>query len=144
MSNNRLQMNGLSELRTALRQLPETLANEAEAIATSQAEYARGQIQSAYPQGPTGNLKRGVTASKEGGGARFGVRAIVRSRARHSHLFEFGTKLRRTKTGANRGQMPQAPESERMIPIVVRRRRAMVQALIDLVRKAGFQVESQG
>ena len=141
MGNVRLQMDGLSELRAALRRLPEELTAEADAIIQAQAGYAQQQIVAAYPQGPTGNLKHGVTVNKES--SRFGVRAIVRSRARHSHLFEFGTAPRRTKKGANRGSMPKAPESERMIPIVVRRRRAMVQALIELVRKAGFSVETQ-
>jgi hypothetical protein len=36
--------------------------------------------------------------------------------------------------------MPAAAENEKMIPIVIRRRRVMVEALKDVVRKAGFQV----
>ena len=33
--------------------------------------------------------------------------------------------VRRTDKGANRGRMPEAPADQRMIPIVIRRRRAM-------------------
>lgn len=140
MSNTRLSLQGMAEFRAALRQLPEDLAQEAGVIVQAQAEFAKDQIQRAYPHGPTGNLQSRVTATKESE-SRFGARSIVRSRAPHASIFEFGSKARRTNTGANRGRMPKAPASEAMIPIVVRRRRAMVSALIDLVRKAGFVVE---
>lgn len=140
MSNTRLEMKGLDELRRQLRELPEELAREANTIVATQADLAKEQIQRAYPEGPTGNLKRGVTVTHEQ--ARYGASAIVRSRAKHASLFERGTTVRHTSNGANRGRMPQAPENERMIPIVVRRRRAMVQALIELVRRAGFQVDA--
>lgn len=134
----RLELKGMDEFRRALRELPEDLAQEASAIVLAQGEEAQRQIRTAYPQGPTGNLKRGVTV--EHNTSKFTTRAIVRSRAKHSSLFERGTKPRRTSKGWNRGTMPEAPESQRMIPIVIRRRRAMVAALIELVRRAGFQV----
>lgn len=135
----RVQLQGLQELRTALRNLPADLADEAAAIVEAHAEDAARNIQAAYPEGPTGNLKRGVT--REINRSRFGSAAIVRSRAKHAHLFEKGTAQRRTKTGANRGAMPQAPESERFIPKAIRARARMVTALKDLVRRAGFEVE---
>jgi hypothetical protein len=138
----RLQMNGLAEFRAQLRNLPEDLAQEAGAIVMALAESAQQAVQQAYPEGPTGNLRRGVTVNRADA-SRFGVRAIVRSRARHSHMFEFGTKTRQTRKGANRGMMPQAPESQRMIPIMQRRRRVMVQALIGVVKKAGFVVSER-
>jgi hypothetical protein len=141
VSGNKLEMKGLSELRAALRQLPEELAREAHVIVTAQAQFAKDQIQRAYPEGRTGNLRGGVTVQSDD--QRYGASAIVRSRAKHSHLYEYGTAQRRTSNGANRGRMPQAPEANRMIPIVVRRRRAMTQALIDLVRRAGFTVEGK-
>lgn len=138
MSNNRLVMEGLTELRTALRALPEELAREAGVIVTAQAEYAKEQIQRAYPE-KTGRLRNRVTVNRDAD--RYGAAAIVRSRAPHAHLHEYGTQPRRNAKGANRGTMPKADEGARMIPIIVRRRRAMVAALIDLVRRAGFVVE---
>ena len=140
MSSNRLELRGLDEFREALRNLPEDLAREAGAIVLAQAEMAKDQIQRAYPE-KTGRLKGGITVNRESD--RSGARAIVRSRAPHAHLHEYGSKPRRTDAGANRGAMPTAAEGERMIPIVMRRRRAMVAALIDLVRRMGFQVENQ-
>jgi bacteriophage HK97-gp10 putative tail-component len=139
VSQNRLVMVGLEEFKRQLRQLPEELASEADTIVQAHATEAQAAIQRAYPEGPTGNLRRGVTRTRES--SRFGSRAIVRSRAKHASLYEYGTKPRRNSRGANRGTMPVAPESSRMIPIIVRKRRAMVAALIDLVRRAGLKVD---
>lgn len=133
-------MEGLQELRQQLRKLPEDLAREAGAIVIAHAEEAQRRIQSAYPEGPTGNLKRGVTAQHQG--SALAATAIVRSRAKHAWLFENGTAPRRTQRGAYRGRMPAAPDSQQMIPIVIQARRRMVSALIQMVQKAGLEVTS--
>ena len=130
---------GMEALRAQLRQLPEALAREADAIVQAHADEARRDIQSAYPEGPTGNLKRGVTKSVDR--SRFMSGAIVRSRAKHASLFEHGTRRRQTSTGANRGAMPQPQESQRFVPKAIRARARMTRALIDLVRRAGFEVQ---
>lgn len=140
MSGNRLEMEGLEEFRQALRQLPAELQAEATTIVRTAATNAKGQIVANYPEGPTGNLKAGVTV--ELNSTKFGSSGIVRSRAKHAWIFEHGTKQRRTAKGANRGAMPKAPESEAMIPIVVRARAAMVRELIALVKRAGFEVST--
>jgi hypothetical protein len=134
----KLEMQGLAELRKALQELPEHLNDEASAIVQAHAEDAQRRIQQGYPQGPTGNLRRGVV--KDHYKSRFTTNAIVRSRAKHSSIYERGTQSRRTSRGANRGVMPEAPEPNRMIPIVVRKRKQRVEALKDLVRRNGFQV----
>lgn len=135
----KLQMQGLMELRQALRNLPEDLTDEASAIVQAHADDAQARIVRAYAEGPTGNLRRGVT--KDHYKSRFTTNAIVRSRAKHAWLYERGTGARRTDKGANRGRMPEAPESNKMIPIVVKKRRQMVEALKIMVRRAGFQVD---
>jgi hypothetical protein len=133
-----LKWEGRDQFLAALRNLPEDLAEEAAVIVESHAAEAERQTREGYPEGPTGNLKRGVT--REQNRSKFGVGAIVRSRAKHAHLFESGTKTRRTSKGANRGAMPKPPESERFIPKAIRIRARMTRALIDLVRRAGFEV----
>lgn len=131
-------MEGLDEFTLALRKLPETLRIEADVIVQAQAEAAAQQIQRSYPQGPTGNLKRNITVNRES--SQFASKYRLRSRAPHAHLFEYGTGPRKTNKGWNRGQMPRAPESEAAIPIIVRRRRALVAALTDMLKKSGFLV----
>jgi hypothetical protein len=132
------KLEGLDELRKALRELPEDLAREGGEIVEAAAREAAARTQQSYPE-VSGNLKRGVRVEVQHGG-RFGKAAIVKSRARHSHLFERGTGTRQNRAGANRGRMPEAKETQRMIPIVIRRRRIMFEALKNLVRKAGFQI----
>ena len=136
-----MPINGLTDFRRYLRQLPDELAQEAGVIVQAQATEARAQIARAYPEGPTGKLRSGVTVEHQSN--RAASASIVRSRARHASLFERGTTTRRTARGANRGAMPEGAENERMIPIIVRRRRAMTLALIELVRRAGFQVDAK-
>lgn len=140
MSRNRLELQGLTELRTALRQLPAELVQEASAIVLAHAEQAQRDIRDGYPTGPTGNLKRGVTVIRTT--SRVTTAAIVRSRAPHAYIYEHGTTTRRTDRGANRGRMPEAPVERRMIPKVIRLRRRMVDQLIALVRRAGFTVDA--
>lgn len=138
MSPVRVVLEGLSDLRTALRELPETLTDEAAGIVQAAGLDAKAQIQTAYPEGATGNLRGGVTVRVNH--ARASTSAVVRSRARHAHLFEWGTRARRTRRGANRGAMPEAPQAQRMIPIAIRVRRQMIDRLIALVERAGLTV----
>ncbi len=140
MSNSSFQLVGLDELRQALRNLPEEMADEARSIVTDQAEAAGAEIRGVYPEGKTGNLRAGLSVTPQAA-SRFGAVALVKSASRHAHLFEFGTTQRRSRFG-NRGRMPKGPDSERMIPIAIRRRRTMTQLLIDLVRRAGFTVDT--
>jgi hypothetical protein len=140
MSNTKLVLEGLDEFREALRKLPNDMAREAGVIVLAQAELAQAQIQRAYPE-RRGRLRGGVTVNREGD-SRFGASAIVRSRAPHAWLYEHGSTPRQNRKGANRGAMPQAPEANRFGPIAGFRRRAMVAALTDLVRRAGFAVDA--
>lgn len=136
----KVEMKGLSELRSALRQLPAELAREADVIVLAQAEEAGRSIEAGYPEGPTGNLKAGIRLERNT--SKFGTSAIVRNRAKHGWIFEKGTGPRRTASGANRGQMPKADPSEAFIPKAIRARKRMVSALVDLVRRAGFEVNA--
>ena len=138
MSNIRLQMQGLSELRDALRQLPEALTAQADAIVLAHAEMARADIQGGYPQGPTGNLRAGVRLERNR--SKFTTQAIVKSVAKHAVIFERGTVRRATQRNANRGRMPEASEAQRMIPKAIRARKRMTDALVELVRSEGFEV----
>jgi hypothetical protein len=134
----KVDLQGFADFRAALRALPEDLAHEGSDIVVAHATEAQREIRGGYPQGPTGNLRRGVTLDVDRNA--FGTVATVKSHAQHAHLYEAGTKRRTTRSGANRGVMPPAPEGNRMIPKVIRIRARMRQALIELVKRAGFTV----
>ena len=139
MSNNRFEWQGLTELRSALRELPDDLARDAGPIVAEAAEGAQRDTQIAYPS-RTGNLRAGVKVDQQVS-SRFGAAARVKSTAPHANIFERGTGPRQTRQGWNRGRMPEAPEHQKMIPIVIKHRRRMFEGLKDLVRRAGFLVE---
>jgi hypothetical protein len=130
-----MELQGLDELRQQLRQLPEDLATEAGEIVLAHAEAAKREVETGYPTGPTGNLKRGVSVQRNR--SKVTTQAIVRSKAPHAYIFEKGTVRRQTDKGLNRGRMPAARESERAIPKFIRARARMVEALKALVLKHG-------
>lgn len=139
-SNNRLVIEGLDELRQALRSLPARLREEAGRIVVKRAESAKQQAVATYEaHARTGNLARGVTITHDY--SQYGQVAIVRSRAKHAWMFENGTQARHTGLGANRGAMPPA---HAFIPAMVRERRAMNDELIEIVRREGLQVSRAG
>src|SRR5687767_12640662 len=81
-----------------------------------------------YPQGKTGNLRKGVTKRKA---STFGF--IVRSAAKHVHFIEDGTKERfdNTRKNARRGRVKANPI---FVPAAVRERKSFLsdaQTLLD-------------
>jgi len=140
----KLAINGLEELRAALRQLPEALHTEAAVIVQAHAEEAYREIDAKYAEHDyTGNLRRGLSVMQTFIGGRFATRWIVRNRAYHAYIVENGTELRQTlgkktmKPGLSRGRMKPL---HIFIPIAMRKRRLMVSALVALVRRAGLHV----
>lgn len=133
---NKLQMNGLTEFRAALRELPETLRAQAEEIVDNRAELAQSEIVQRYPR-RTGNLRKGVVIRTIARGRR------VLNRAPHAHLYDRKdpTKPRRTKRGLNRGVMPATKGGPVFVPTVVKHRRLLEDELIDLLTREGLTVE---
>ena len=87
-----LELRGLDELKDLLGEFAGACTEEAQRLADETAARAAEEIRDAYPKGPTGNLKKGVRVVrvKETNGHR--VLAIVKSTARHAHLYEYGTR----------------------------------------------------
>lgn len=131
----RLEFNGLAELKRALRDLPEDLAGEAQHIVEGAANSAAAEIKHGYPV-KTGHLRDGLTVTHFESG-KVAAGAIVKNRAKHSHLFEFGTHRRHNAKGANRGTMPAA---HKFVPIAIKARRRMYGLLADMLRRHGFTV----
>lgn len=137
MSNNRLELTGLSELRAALRQLPDDLAKNGGDRVEAATERARSALVQAYPRGDTGKLRAGVRSKIERSGV--AVVGTVNSSSPHAHLWEWGTQNRHTRQGWNRGRSP-SHQREGLIPIAQRERRTMNGELVEIVRQAGFEV----
>jgi hypothetical protein len=135
----RLKIEGLDELRAALQQLPADLAADASEVVAAVAQSVDREIIAGYPTGPTGHLKQRVSIDLTRG--RVFTGATIRSRAPHATIFERGTRVRQTRRGANRGQMPAADPAQAMIPKMIRARRRLYEALADVLRQQGFEVE---
>ncbi len=138
MSTATLTIQGIAELKYELGRLPTELKDTAYAAAAD--------IESQYPQGETGNLKKGVKVTVKEIGP-FAVAAQVRSTAPHAWWSEFGhelTKVRTTKKGATRGIMFSKKGIPRpvFIPTMIRHRRAMYLKLAELLRRTGLTVKA--
>lgn len=133
----KLNFEGMSELRTALQNLPDDLQAEAEGIVTATAQEAKASIQSGYAIGPTGNLHSHVTVTNNSA-RRAAAVSIVKSTSPHAWIYDNGTKVRTTHKGAGRGQMPARPIQDRMIAKVIRLRARMEKQLVELVRRSGL------
>ena len=142
-AHNELTIEGLTELRDALRKLPDDLAHEANVIVQAHAERAAQLMDAQYAQHEvTGNLRNSLTVSNENAYFRFGARWVVKNTAPHAWWAENGTQMRQTLNP----NVPFGPKKGAMkplhifIPIAQQQRRLMVHALIGVVNKAGMYV----
>lgn len=139
MSNNRLEFQGLAELRAALRTLPKALTGEASHIVEGTANGAAATVKGNYVRAKTGNLVDGVVVEHQSAG-QFAAAAVVKSKAKHAFLYENGSQVRHTAKGAHRGVMPAAPPGRAFIPVMIKARRQMYLKLADLLKRHGLQV----
>ena len=132
-----LKINGLKELVEALKKLPAELVTEAGPIVAAQADEMAHHVRAYYAaHRKTGNLEAHLNVTTEIDAV--SATARVKNTAFHAKLFERGTGLR-SYNGASRGSMPKADD---FIPIAIVRRKIMLAALVDLVRRAGLTVET--
>jgi len=132
----RVTWSGLDEFLREFGSIPEALNSEGMEILREETEGAAVEIAQQYPR-KTGTLARRVRTVYPSSTILVG---IVESRAPHAHIYEFGTKARKTFKGANRGKMPEAAPPV-VVPVARRRRARMARRLVDLLRSKGFQIE---
>lgn len=130
-----LRIEGLDELRKALLTLPDELVRDASEIVQAQANEAARRIASAYPI-VSGNLHDHLRVEVRSQTPE-SASVTVRNTAKHAWLFEHGSKPRRWASGKKTGSMTKHPT---LIPIAIQRRRIMLAALIDLVKRTGLDV----
>lgn len=132
-----VRLDGFDELVAELTKAPEHVRVNGMTIIREETEGHAQEVRNAYGQHRvTGALERGVSTEYPSTQVLVG---IVRSRAKHAHIFENGTQIRRTNSGANRGRMPK-PSPQVFVPIAIRRRERMKQRLADMLRGLGFEV----
>lgn len=135
MSNNRLELQGLRELRDWLRQLPDALAKEGGALVRETADEAAADIRGAYPR-RTGALADHVVVTEQAGG-RYGAIAAVTNTSELASEFEYGTQARHTRIGANRGSMP---PGHVFVPRMMKHRARLLGKVKALLEAHGFEV----
>lgn len=135
------KLDGLNELITALKHLPEELVQDAEQI-VSDATYAAGdEVKTIYQRfadetgGSMHDLISGVVVTVDRQPRR--VVGHVKSTSGFAWMFEHGTKIRKTRKGWNRGQIKPL---HAVIPTCMRHRRVMYARLADMLRRAGLLV----
>lgn len=141
MAANRVELQGWNELLIQIRSLPQAFADEAAEMIDNTVEEAASSLIQSYPRGDTGNLRKGVKWGTTRSG--YGISGFVKTTAPHSHLWEFGTQSRKTRKGWNRGKAP-AHYNQGLVGIAIRKRRELRGKLIDVVRRAGFDVQDNG
>lgn len=145
MGNNKLTFNGMDDLKYALRMLPDELADEGGEIVRFWALAAAGAARAAYPR-KSGHLQDGVVVetATSGFGSRWGVRYIVKNKAPHAFIYEYGTKARHyvTTRGAKHetGIMPEAPPGRAFVPKMIDAREKMYDQLVSLLVGHGLGV----
>jgi hypothetical protein len=129
-----LFLDGLDELRKALRDMPDELTNDALAIVATAAADTASELRGVYP---SGSMEDGVVVTDRS--HQYQARFVVESRTPQASWWEYGTENRHTQQGWNRGSEP-AHKDTGLVSIAKRHRARMTAALIALVQAAGFNV----
>jgi len=148
---NRFEFHGMAKFREALRNLPYELRNEATVIVEDSAKAAKEEMAAKYPISlgrkrrgrfiPGGQLRKGLKLEYRGGQTPFGAWVTVRNTAPHANIFENGTELRTTATGAERGS---AKPGRVFVPIAIKHRRRMNRQLMRMLESHGLLVTGDG
>jgi hypothetical protein len=109
---------GMDALIRGMKALPEALKEDAAETIQDVANSMEEEVRSNYVTGPTGNLRKGV------GQRRLSPLAIrVHSRAKHAHIYEFGSVLRHHANGKSVGRMPPLPTNRNFTAAAIKARR---------------------
>jgi hypothetical protein len=128
---------GLAEFQAALRTLPDALTADARAIVSRHATAATAAIKAGYPASEATLATRVTLTETSAAGDRFGIHFLIKNTDKRATWFEWGTMVRRTAKGWNRGSLK---PGRVFVPAAIRARAGMTDDLIALVRAAGFTV----
>jgi Bacteriophage HK97-gp10, putative tail-component len=131
-----LRLEGLDALRAAVHTLPADLARETRPEVVAAAEATASALRAAYPV-RTGNLRRGVRVRLRTTAT--GTKATVQSTAPYALYWEYGTQIRRTQRGWNRGAAP-AHAGQGLHSLAARRRTQLLPRVVDVLERHNFRV----
>lgn len=139
MANNRLEFEGLAELREQLRKLPRELAREASTIINDAADSAALEVIAGYHV-RTGKLRQAVKVQRENAG-QFGASVVVKNTSKLAWLYDNGSQARHWSTGKSTGQMwGKTPPTHHFVKTVIKHRRRMWPKLKQLITSKGLEV----
>ena len=130
-----LTIEGIAEVQKALQDLPPTLVVEGSHLIEGEANYAAYQIRSQYP---AGDLQDGVTVDPVTKATAYAGFRIT-SRDFKAEWYKFGTAMRHTKLGWNRGQERVRPTPV-FIPTMEKARATMWAGLREFLVRNGLIV----
>jgi hypothetical protein len=133
-----LFLDGLDDLRKALRDMPDELTNEAIGIVAGAAHDCAEELKSVYPPGPMA-----AHVIVEDRSRQYEARFFVESQTDQAVWWEYGTQNRQTQQGWNRGAEPAHPQ-QGLITLAMKHRATMRRELVALVQEAGFDVRDTG
>jgi HK97 gp10 family phage protein len=135
-----VRLEGLDDLRDALHTLPADLVRETQRAVMAAAESTASALRAVYPV-RTGNLRRGVRVRVDQ--TPTGTTATVLSTAPYAAYWEYGTEIRRTQRGWNRGAAP-AHAGQGLRSLAARRRPQLRALVIEVLERHDFRVGDTG
>ena len=133
----RVTLDGFDEFAATLAVLPATLTTQARDPIRTAAEETMTQLLAGYPE-KSGHMKAGVSLDVHDEPAHFAV--TVLSLAPEAHLWEYGTRVRSTQQGWNRGSEQGAREKS-LHAIADAHQETLAQILTGIVKANSFEVD---
>lgn len=140
---------GYQELRAFLEQLPEATKAAVRTQVQETVDQVQTELVAVYPSaattGPTGQVQYGaamralVTSRVDTTPGAIGAKGVVVSRSPAAHLWEFGTAVRTTQQGWNRGSEPAHPDKG-LVTIAIKHRAVLYRDLFAMLEQLGFTV----
>jgi hypothetical protein len=126
-------LEGLDEANAAFDALPIDLTDDARTNIASEAANAVAAIRARYPR-VTGGLIEGVGTQPMSQGPYYAGSRVV-SLSGHANAYEYGSQVRHTALGYNRGIMPRPPQPVFVPTLIAARAAIMATIATDLVQQ---------
>lgn len=131
-----VRYDGFEELRRFLEELPETAKDTIGGIVRRTVDAVEADLVAVYPPG---EMRAAVRSYFVPTGGAIGWQGVVLSPTPQAHWWEYGTVVRATQQGWNRGSEPAHPD-QGLVSIAIRHRAEMYTDLFAYLEALGFTV----